>query len=84
MANKTFVKLLGYNSEQELLNLDIARDIYFLSYDRNLVKEKFKKGKEAATFVLRLKKKEGQELWVEDHVQKVLLAIRSLPSGVLR
>jgi len=71
MVNKTFVKLLGYDSEQEVLKLDIARDIHFSSGELGVIKAAFKNGKEAETFVLRLKKKNGQTLWVEDHVHKI-------------
>ena len=71
MVNKTFVKLLGYDSKQEVMKLDIARDIYFSSGNRSVVKTAFKKGRDAETFVVRLKKKNGQNLWVEVHVQKI-------------
>lgn len=71
MVNKTFVKLLGYDSEQEVVKLDIARDIHFSSGEFGVIKAAFKNGKEAETFVLRLKKKNGQTLWVEDHVHKI-------------
>ena len=71
MVNKTFVKLLGYDSKQEVMKLDIARDIYFSSGNRSVVKTAFKKGMDAETFVVRLKKKNGQNLWVEVHVQKI-------------
>jgi len=71
MVNKTFVKLLGYDSEQEVVKLDIARDIHFSSGEFGVIKAAFKNGKEAETFILRLKKKNGQTLWVEDHVHKI-------------
>ncbi|SNR56631.1 PAS domain S-box protein [Lutibacter flavus] len=63
-VNPAMVKMLGYSSMEELLAIDIKKDLYFDLDDR----ENFdldEANKELGIF--RIKKKDGSELWVEDH-----------------
>lgn len=63
-VNPAMVKMLGYASKEELLAVDIKTQLYFEIADRESVvlKENLKE-----TRIFRLKKKDGSEIWVEDH-----------------
>ena len=67
--NNAMVNMLGYNSKEELYAIDIKSDLYFKESDREsaALEERYE---EMAIF--RLKKKDGSEIWVEDHGQHVL------------
>lgn len=58
-ANPALVKMLGYESEEELFNLDIRENLYFDKQERKL-----NSFQDIETY--RVKKKDGTELWVED------------------
>ena len=63
-ANPALVKMLGYDSKEELMAIDIKTQLYFeLSERYSIVLQE----KERELGVYRLKKKDGSELWVEDH-----------------
>ncbi len=63
-ANPALVKLLGYSSKDELMAIDIKKQLYFEPADREslVLQEKLEE-----TGVYRLKKKDGSPIWVEDH-----------------
>lgn len=63
-VNPAMVKMLGYASKEELLAIDIKTQLYFEIADRESVvlKENLKE-----TGIFRMKKKDGSEIWVEDH-----------------
>ncbi len=63
-VNRAMVEMLGYNSKEELLAIDITKELYFQPEDREstVLQEKHE---EMGTF--RLRKKDGTEIWVEDH-----------------
>ncbi|HCE55784.1 MAG: hypothetical protein APF83_10085 [Lutibacter sp. BRH_c52] len=64
-VNASLVKMLGYDSAEELLNIDIKTALYFDISDRdqemNNIHRTFKKSD-----IYRLRKKDGSEIWVED------------------
>ena len=60
-VNPAMVKILGYDSKEELLAIDIKSQLYFAPEDR----ESAEKLGEMGAF--RLRKKDGSEIWVEDH-----------------
>jgi PAS domain S-box-containing protein len=68
-VNDALVKMLGYDSKEELYNIDIKSQLYFQESDREsaALEEQLE---EMAIF--RLRKKDGSELWVEDHGRHVL------------
>lgn len=68
-VNPAMVKILGYSSVEELLSVDIKRDLYFAVEDREkaAMEEKYN---EMAVF--RMRKKDGSEVWVEDNGRHVL------------
>ncbi|MBL7969748.1 MAG: PAS domain S-box protein [Prolixibacteraceae bacterium] len=63
-ANPALVKMLGYNSREELMKINIVSDLYFKPSDREVLLNKKKKDQMS---IFRLKKKDGSEIWVEDH-----------------
>jgi len=63
-VNPAMVSMLGYSGKEELMAIDIKTQLYFSIEDRESVvlQEKYKE-----TGVYRMKKKDGSEIWVEDH-----------------
>lgn len=63
-VNPAMVKMLGYNSKEELLALDIKNDLYIESSVRdNIILDEL--NRELGVFQIR--KKDGSFIWVEDH-----------------
>ncbi|MDP3357999.1 MAG: PAS domain S-box protein [Lutibacter sp.] len=69
-VNASLVKMLGYDSAEELLNIDIKTELYFDISERNeqmnVALSSFRKSD-----FYRLRKKDGTEIWVEDHGRNV-------------
>lgn len=63
-VNPALVKMLGYDSKEELMAIDIKTQLYFDVSDRESTKLQ---EEERELGIYRLKKKDGSELWVEDH-----------------
>jgi len=62
-VNPALVKMLGYGSREELLAVDIKNQVYFDPGDR----EKIISGHtDNELMLVRLKKKNGEEVWAED------------------
>ena len=63
-VNPAMVEMLGYNSKEELMAVDIKTQLYFDPTDREsaALEETMKE-----TGIFRMKKKDGSEIWVEDH-----------------
>lgn len=68
-VNKAMVDILGYDSKEELLNIDIKTQLYFEEKERESA-DLEEMLEEMAIF--RLKKKDGTEIWVEDHGRHVV------------
>ncbi|MGE5401965.1 MAG: PAS domain S-box protein [Ignavibacteriales bacterium] len=68
-VNPAMVKMLGYDSKEDLMAIDIKSQLYFETSEREsaALQEKLE---EMAIF--RLKKKDGSEIWVEDHGRHIL------------
>ncbi len=62
--NEAMVKMLGYDSKEELLAIDIKNELYFQPEEREsiVLQEKYEE-----MGIFRLKKKDGSGIWVEDH-----------------
>ncbi|MCX6285688.1 MAG: PAS domain-containing sensor histidine kinase [Bacteroidetes bacterium] len=82
-VNQAMVNILGYDSREELKAIDIKSQLYFAEEDREsaALEEKLE---EMAVF--RLRKKDGSEIWVEDHGRHVLNDIGAIlyHEGTLR
>ena len=63
-VNPAMVKILGYDSKEELRSIDIKKQLYFELSDRESVALQ---EEEKELGVYRMKKKDGTEVWVEDH-----------------
>ena len=63
-VNPAMVKMLGYSSKEELMAIDIKTELYFQPEDREslVLQENYEE-----MGIFRLKKKDGAEIWVEDH-----------------
>ncbi len=68
-VNKAMVDILGYDSKEELLSIDIKTQLYFEEKERESA-DLEEMLEEMAIF--RLKKKDGTEIWVEDHGRHVV------------
>lgn len=62
--NQAMVKMLGYDSKEELMAINIKKQLYFDVSDRDSI---VLDEKEIELGTYRMKKKDGSELWVEDH-----------------
>lgn len=58
-VNPALVEMLGYSSKEELLSLDIPKEVYFSQTDRRTADQR------NTVFTNRLRRKDGSELWVE-------------------
>jgi two-component system, cell cycle sensor histidine kinase and response regulator CckA len=64
-ANVTLAKILGYSSVEELLQCDMAKDIYWNKSERmKLIQEYEPKGK-ASDIEIRWKRKDGNPVWIQ-------------------
>lgn len=66
-VNPAMVKMLGYTSKKELMDIDIKTQLYFDVKEREEMVDVLREiGKEESE-VFRLRHKDGHEVWVEDH-----------------
>ncbi len=63
-GNPAMIKMLGYDSIEEFLAVDIKNDLYIEDYDRdNIILDDLNQ----ELGVYQLRKKDGSLIWVEDH-----------------
>jgi PAS domain S-box-containing protein len=65
--NPAMVKMLGYESKEELMAIDIPTQLYFDPKEREFAVESLRQAGKEAIKLFRLRRKDGQEIWVEDH-----------------
>lgn len=63
-VNPAMIKMLGYDSKEEMLKLNIIADLYFNATDRNV---RMKNNMKDIMSVFQLKRKDGTGIWIEDH-----------------
>jgi len=63
-VNPAMVKMFGYSSKEEMLEVDIKKELYFAPAERG--SHILDTGQEE-TEVYRMRRKDGSEIWVEDH-----------------
>lgn len=68
-VNPAMVSMLGYKSKKDLMSINIKTDLYFDEADRELARKQEATGEVA---VIRLRKKDGTEIWAEDRGHYVL------------
>ncbi|MEI7988883.1 MAG: PAS domain S-box protein, partial [Chloroflexota bacterium] len=69
-VNQAMVKMFGYASQEEMLALDIKKELYFSSEERaNIILQTNQQ--QGAIESFRMRRKDGSEIWVEDNAQYV-------------
>lgn len=63
-VNPAMVKMFGYSSRQEMLKIDIKKELYFSPEERG--SHILDTGQQEIE-VYRMRRKDGSEIWVEDH-----------------
>jgi len=63
-VNPAIVKILGYDSKEELMKIDIKSDLYFDLSDRE---NSHLNDNNEEISIFKLRKKDGTPIWVEDH-----------------
>ena len=63
-VNPAMVRMFGYSSREEMLAVDIKKDLYFAPEERG--SHILDTGQEEID-VYRMRRKDGSEIWVEDH-----------------
>lgn len=63
-VNAAMVKMFGYSSREEMLVVDIKKDLYFSPEERG--SHILDTGQEEIE-IYRMRRKDGSEIWVEDH-----------------
>ncbi len=62
--NPAMVKMFGFSSREEMMAVDIKRDLYFAPEDRG---SHILDAGQKQIDVYRMRRKDGSEIWVEDH-----------------
>jgi PAS domain S-box-containing protein len=63
-VNPAMVQMLGYDSKEDLMSINIISDLYFDKSERDAL---LMNHGSTLIAVFRMKKKDGSEIWVEDH-----------------
>jgi PAS domain S-box-containing protein len=79
-ANAAFAGILGYGSAEELLGLDVGRDLYLDPTERAAVIEHWARPGPAAAIEFRLKKRDGTPIWAQADGR----AVRDSSGNILR
>jgi PAS domain S-box-containing protein len=66
-VNPAMMKILGYASKEELMAIDIKKQLYFDVQERDEVVDALQKAGGDELDVFRLRHRDGHEVWVEDH-----------------
>ena len=63
-VNPAMVKMFGYDSREEMLAVDIKKEMYFAPQERESL---FLDTGDEKVDIFRMRRKDGSEIWVEDH-----------------
>lgn len=69
-TNSAFVRMLGYDSKEELMAVDIPSTLYVAPEERDIIVADNKEFTSASE-VYRLKRKDGKIIWVEDNARYI-------------
>jgi PAS domain S-box-containing protein len=70
-VNPAMVRMFGYESKEELLSMDIPRQLYFDPSDREKAVALVKQKGNQAIIPVRHRRKDGQEVWSEAHTRLI-------------
>jgi len=62
--NTRFAEILGYNSIEEIMSLDMNKDIYFYEDEREKLINKYESNKDINNVEIKWKKKDGTAIWI--------------------
>ena len=62
--NPAMVSMFGFSDKEEMMNVDIKRDLYFLPEERDNFASEIGLNK---TDIFRMRRKDGSEIWVEEN-----------------
>jgi two-component system cell cycle sensor histidine kinase/response regulator CckA len=79
-ANEAFAGMLGFGSSEELLGVDVGRDLYFDPAERAAVVERWARPGPAAAIEFRLKRRDGTPFWAQGYGR----AVRDSSGNILR
>jgi PAS domain S-box-containing protein len=79
-ANAAFAGMLGYGSAEELLGMDVSRDLYFDPAERAAVIEHWARPVPAAAIEFLLKNRDGTPIWAQGDGR----AVRDSSGNILR
>ena len=63
-VNPSMLRMYGYDSREEMLRVDIRKDLYFAPEERESL---FLDNGQEKVDIFRMKRRDGSEIWVEDH-----------------
>ncbi|MCF8112035.1 MAG: PAS domain S-box protein [Desulfobacteraceae bacterium] len=63
-ANQAFIQMMGYDSKEELLNIDITRDLYVRPSDRRKFQEMIERDGRVVEYEVEFKRKDGTPITV--------------------
>jgi PAS domain S-box-containing protein len=81
--NPAMVEMFGYSSKQEMMEIDIRKELYFAPEERDALDVTIIQDE---TDVFRMRRKDGSEIWVEDngHYEKDDQGNTLFHEGILR
>jgi PAS domain S-box-containing protein len=71
MVNPAMVKMLGYDSSEELLKIDINKELYFDDFERQKLLSRIETHHRAENLEITLRKKNGEPIIVTENVRAV-------------
>ncbi|MFN8254348.1 MAG: PAS domain S-box protein [Bacteroidales bacterium] len=69
-VNPAYVKMLGYDNKEELLKIYIPKDLFVATSEREEIIDANQEFSNTVE-IYRLKKKDGQIIWIEDHARYI-------------
>jgi two-component system, cell cycle sensor histidine kinase and response regulator CckA len=79
-VNTALAKMLGYSGKDEIIGIDILKELYFNPNEREITYQV----KDRDTIVYKLRSKQGKEIWVEENIRKIIDNDQIYFEGIVR